>query len=84
MRRSSIKSAAFGMALLALASVSHADWVAYNDHVPGVLGSQTHTNATTNNIRLQTSGPLKKYSHWNKPSGKPCDHAQRVGADLQR
>jgi len=56
MRRTSIKSAAFGMAFLALASLSHADWVAFNDHVPG---TGTAANTTTNNIRLGTSGPLK-------------------------
>src|SRR3954453_11716485 len=58
MRRTPITLATFGMALLALASVSvsRADWVAFNDHVPG---TGTSTNATTNNIRSQTIGPLK-------------------------
>jgi len=36
---------------------ARAEWVAYNDHVPG---SGTSPNATTNNIRLQTSGFLKE------------------------
>src|SRR5436190_20780827 len=47
---------AFGLALLgllALTSVSQAQWTAYNDHVPG---SGTHSNTTT--LKIPTlSGP---------------------------
>src|ERR1041384_4383865 len=41
---------------LLTAGAGKAQWVAYNDNVPG---SATHPNATTNNIRLQMSGALK-------------------------
>src|SRR5438874_3261174 len=56
MRRTSFKTLAFGIAILSLASFSYADWVAFNDNIPGPA---TSPNATTNNIRLQMSGPLK-------------------------
>src|SRR3954471_17733256 len=35
-----------------------ADWVAFNDHVPGTIGSQTHSNATTLRIPSTTNGPV--------------------------
>jgi len=44
------------IALFIATAVSRADWVAFNDNTPGPT---THPNATTNNIRLQMSGPLK-------------------------
>src|SRR2546425_1068541 len=57
MRRTFLKTLAFGIAILSLASASHADWVAFNDNIPG---PGTAPNTTTNNIRLQTSGLLKE------------------------
>src|SRR4051794_16270001 len=56
MRRTSLKTLAFGIALFTLASASYADWVAFNDTV---AAAGTSANATTNDIRLQTSGFLK-------------------------
>src|SRR3954471_3458965 len=35
-----------------------ADWVAFNDHVPGTIGTQTHSNATTLKIPSTTNGPV--------------------------
>src|SRR5258706_5259858 len=63
MRRTSLKTLAFGMAIVGTTFISQAQWVAYNDHAPGSIGTQTHTNATTNNIRLGTSGPLKNIAN---------------------
>src|SRR3954470_10447855 len=62
MRRTTLKTLAFGIALLSLASASHADWVAFNDNIPSYGGTTalTSPNATTNNIRLQTSSFLKE------------------------
>src|SRR5437016_3891446 len=57
MRRTSFKTLAFGIAILSLASASYADWVAFNDNIPS--STATSPNATTNNIRLQTSSFLK-------------------------
>ena len=39
-----------------------AQWVAYNDHAPGVIGTQTHIKATTYNARgtLQTNAGYMK------------------------
>src|SRR5258705_1426617 len=59
MRRTSLKTLAFGMAITGFTFLSQAQWVAYNDHSPGSIGTQTAPNTTTNNIRLQTSAPLK-------------------------
>jgi len=56
MRRTYLKTLALGAAFVGFASLSPAQWVAYNDHVPS---SGTSPNATTNNIRLGTTGPLK-------------------------
>lgn len=56
MRRTSLKTLAFGISLIGLATVSNAQWVAFNDHAHG---GGTSAFATTNNIRLQQSGPLK-------------------------
>src|SRR3954451_24204673 len=51
------------LALFCLAGMARADWVAFNDHVPGTSGTQTHINTTTNNIRLQSSGFLKNIAN---------------------
>src|ERR1043166_8545698 len=47
MPRISLKTFALATALLASTSISRADWTAFNDHVPGTIGTQTHSNATT-------------------------------------
>src|SRR5258706_16083162 len=60
MRRTFFKTLAFGIAILSLASASYADWVAYNDQL---AGSGTSPNATTNDIRNQTSGFLKNVAN---------------------
>src|SRR5437762_10157069 len=44
MRRIFLRTLASILALLGLTSISQAQWVAFNDHVPGV---GTHPNATT-------------------------------------
>ncbi len=47
--------------LLMLPWLTCGQWVAYNDHVPGTIGSQTHLNATLYNARYAptNTGPLK-------------------------
>src|SRR3954462_14870371 len=57
---SRISLSTIALSLFAFTAVSRADWVAFNDHSPG---SGTSTNATTNSIRLQTSGPLKNIAN---------------------
>src|SRR5690242_3490776 len=59
MRRTYLKTLALGAAFVGFASLSPAQWVAYNDHVPG---SGTSPNATTNNIRVGNTGFLKNIS----------------------
>src|SRR2546428_13271535 len=45
---------------LVVARTVNGQWVAYNDQL---AGSSTSPNATTNDIRQQTSGPLKNIAN---------------------
>src|ERR1051325_2115142 len=58
MPRISLKTFALATALLASTSISRADWVAFYDHTPGTIGTQTHSNATTLKIPSSTNGPV--------------------------
>ncbi len=61
MQRTPFKTTLLTLALVSLAGMLNAQWVAYNDHVPGTIGSQTHANATVYNANSTTanSGALK-------------------------
>src|SRR2546423_2768847 len=60
MRRTSLKTLAFGIALFTLTSASYAQWVAFNDQG---AGAGTSPNATTNDIFAQSSGPLRNIAN---------------------
>lgn len=56
------RAGCLGLALgvaLAGAAPCRAGWVAFNDHVPGAIGTQTSPNATTYNALTGTGGHLK-------------------------
>src|SRR2546426_11912632 len=56
MRRILLQTLAWSLAFIGLTSVTEAQWVAFNDHVPGNIGTQTSSNATTLKIPV-VGGP---------------------------